>query len=427
MYPDFQYLLQSLLGTEMPAWLSIFKVFGFLVAVAFFGGAWVLSKELKRKEQEGLLQPEIKTIELGKPITTTDILTSVVLGFLAGFKAVGMLTHASEAAPDPMGYLFSMNGNLLAGIAGALLFGYLKYAEQKKVAGQKQETKQVAVYPHQRVAEIAIICAVAGIAGAKIFNALETWDQFIQDPIGSLISSSGLTFYGGLILATASLYFYARKHNIGFKHLCDSAAPALILAYGLGRIACQTSGDGDWGIFNSAYVTQADGTLIHAGPADFQQTLNTHSTYFVNNFGAINTTPYSYVPAPSWLPDWMFAMNYPHNVNNEGIPIEGCTGHYCSVLPAGVFPTPIYETVACTLLFLILWSVRRRIKQAWQMFGLYLILNGFERFCVEQIRVNYKYDWGFLHPTQAEIIAVMLMLCGAGIMFFNRKKIKAAL
>lgn len=427
MYPDFQYLLQQLFGAEMPAWLSIFKVFGFLVAVAFFGGAWVLSKELKRKEQEGLLQPEIKTVEIGKPISNSEILTSAILGFIAGFKAVGMLTNASAASPDPMGYLFSMKGNLLAGIAGALLFGYLKYAEKKKVAAQKHETKQVAVYPHQRVAEIAIICAVAGIAGAKIFNALETWDQFIQDPIGSLISSSGLTFYGGLILTTACLYYYARQHKIPFKHLCDSAAPALILAYGLGRIACQASGDGDWGVFNSAYVTQPDGTMIRATPADFQQAVHTHSTYFINNFGATNTTPYIYAPAPSWLPDWIFAMNYPHNVNNEGVPIAGCTGHYCSVLPAGVFPTPVYETIACVLLFFLLWSVRRRLKQPWQMFGLYLILNGMERFFIEKIRVNYKYDWGFIHPTQAEIIAVLLMLCGAAIMLINRNKTRAAL
>ena len=55
MYPDFQYLFQSLLGTDMPAWLSLFKTFGFLVALSFIAAAYTLVSELKRKEQAGLL------------------------------------------------------------------------------------------------------------------------------------------------------------------------------------------------------------------------------------------------------------------------------------------------------------------------------------------------------------------------------------
>ncbi len=49
------------------------------------------------------------------------------------------------------------------------------------------------------------------------------------------------------------------------------------------------------------------------------------------------------------------------------------------------------------------------------MFGLYLILVGVERFIVELIKVNYKYDWGFVHPTQAEILSVVLVITGIGV------------
>ncbi|MFX9050398.1 prolipoprotein diacylglyceryl transferase family protein, partial [Acinetobacter baumannii] len=75
----------------------------------------------------------------------------------------------------------------------------------------------------------------------------ENWNDFIKDPIDALISFSGLTFYGGLICAALAIYFYAKKHNIPFIHLADAAAPALMLAYGIGRIGCQVAGDGDWG------------------------------------------------------------------------------------------------------------------------------------------------------------------------------------
>jgi prolipoprotein diacylglyceryltransferase len=426
MYPDIQHLLQALFGVEMPAWLSIFKTFGLLVALSFLGAAWTLVKELKRKEEEGLLVPTFSEVEVGKPATANDLLVSAILGFLIGYKAGGMFSNAAAVGPDPMGYLFSVKGNLLIGIAGALIMAYVKYADKKKQQLPEPTMKKIVTYPHQRISEIVMIAAVGGIAGAKIFNAFETWDDFILNPVESLLSSSGLTFYGGLIVATLWLMYYCRKHKIPFKHLCDAAAPGLILAYGLGRLGCHFAGDGDWGIYNSAYITEPTGILRVANPEEYQQMLQAAHVYFINNFGTLADVPHISATAPGWLPDWLFAMNYPHNVNNEGVAIMGCTDNYCAVLPVGVFPTPLYEFAACMLIFLFLWSIRKRLNTAWQMFGVYLIFNGLERFFIEKIRVNYKYNWGFLHPTQAEIISCILILIGIGLLLSRKKKNIAA-
>jgi prolipoprotein diacylglyceryltransferase len=73
---------------------------------------------------------------------------------------------------------------------------------------------------------------------------------------------------------------------------------------------------------------------------------------------------------------------------------------------------PLYETIACTLLFVLLWALRKRIRPAGGLFSLYLILNGFERFMIEKIRVNNKMNLFGFQPTQAEVIAVLLMLTG---------------
>lgn len=422
MYPDFEYLLEQIFNTDLPAWLGIFKTFGFMVALAFFAAAWALSKELKRKEEQGLLTPIIKTVTVGEAPTQMELIWSGILGFIIGYKGGGIFSNIGTAAADPMSFLFTLKGNFIVGIIGAALFAYMKYSEKKKQQLPEPKQKQVILHPYQRVFEVVIIAAVAGLAGAKIFNAFETWEDFLRDPIASLFSSSGLTFYGGLIMATIALYVYAKKNNIPFKHLCDAAAPGLMLAYGIGRLGCQIAGDGDWGIFNAAYVTGADGSLHAASVAEFQTRMQDASSYFMREFGSLDNVPYIHSAAPSWLPDWMFAMNYPHNVNNEGVLLNGCAGHYCSVLPAGVFPTPLYEMVACSLIFLFLWSIRKRLKHAWQMFGIYLVFNGLERFFVEKIRVNYKYDWGFLHPTQAEIISACLVLAGIGIFLFAKSK-----
>lgn len=415
MFPDFRYLIHGLFGIQAPEWLSIFKTFGFLVALSFLGAAWATSQELKRKERQGLLLPEIKTIETGKPVTSTEFIIAILIGFVIGYKLGGMFTNFKEVSPDPMGFLLSLKGSFLVGLAGAALAAYSKYSDKKKREQEKHETKKVAIYPHQQMTEIVMIAAIAGLLGAKIFNALETWDDFIKDPIRSLTSSSGLTFLGGLITATLAFYFYCRKHKIPFKHMCDAAAPGIMLAYGVGRLGCQLSGDGDWGIYNTAYISNPDGSMRGATAADGQWIQ--HVT---------NNAQHANFPAPGGLPQWLFGMNYPHNVGNEGMAIQGCTGDYCNVLPVSVFPTPIYEAIVCIGLFFVLWALRKRFTRTLQMFGTYLIFVGVERFLVELIRVNYKYDWGFVHPTQAEIISVILVIAGACLLLFYRDKDKPA-
>ncbi|HLS70136.1 MAG TPA: prolipoprotein diacylglyceryl transferase family protein, partial [Chitinophagaceae bacterium] len=262
-----------------------------------------------------------------------------------------------------------------------------------------------------------------GLIGAKIFNALETWEHFIQDPIGSLFSTSGLTFYGGLIFATVSLYIYSKSKKISFKELCDAAAPALILAYGIGRLGCQFAGDGDWGIYNSAYITNEQGEVVAAsGPEDFQKIVDENPEAFYE-FRKFKEVPHKYFP--SKLPTWLVAQNYKYNVNNAGVRLKDpLPGEYVSVLPVAVFPTPIYEFFASLLIFGFLWFSRRKWKVPLQMFGIYLIFNGLERFFVEKIRVNTKYDLGFIQPTQAELISFAMIIAGIFTYIYVSKEAK---
>ena len=238
------------------------------------------------------------------------------------------------------------------------------------------------IHPYDLVGNITIIAAISGIIGAKIFHNLENFQDFLADPIGQLIAFSGLTFYGGLIFGAISVVVYCRKYKINVLHLMDSAAPALMLAYGIGRIGCQMSGDGDWGIVNLA-------------------------------------------PKPEWLslfPDWVWSYNFPNNVINAGVYIEGCTGKFCSVLPQPVWPTALYEVVICITLFFVLWLIRKKIKVAGMLFAIYLIMNGIERFFIEKIRVNTEYNiLGGI--TQAEIISFCLIITGLILSFLLSKKV----
>jgi phosphatidylglycerol---prolipoprotein diacylglyceryl transferase len=63
-------------------------------------------------------------------------------------------------------------------------------------------------------------------------------------------------------------------------------------------------------------------------------------------------------------------------------------------------------------LFLLLWMIRKKVTTPLVIFGIYLILNGVERFLIELVRVNKQYDMGSFNLSQAQQIAAMLMLAG---------------
>jgi prolipoprotein diacylglyceryltransferase len=421
MYPNLYFAFHDFFGVEW-TWLKIFNSFGFFVALAFIAAAWILTLELKRKQGLGLLVHTEQKITVGSPASLSELLVNFILGFLLGFKIIGAIV-TPDALNDPQGFILSSKGSTGFGLLIGLFFAGLKWWEKNKQKLKRPEERIIRIWPHDRVGDMVIYAAVFGFAGAKVFDNLEHWDSFIKDPIGSLISFSGLTFYGGLICAALALYFYARKNKIPFVHLCDAAAPALMLAYAVGRIGCQVAGDGDWGILNSALISNSEGHLITAKVEEFNNLLNVNKSFYASQFATFDTIQSLHIE-PFWgLPKWLFGYNYPHNVVSEGITFAGCTGNYCNYLPVSVFPTPFYETVMATIIFFGLWSFRNKINVAGRMFAIYLIFNGLERFLIEKIRVNSKYSIFGFHPTQAEIISSLLVIAGI-ILYWYAPKIK---
>ncbi len=93
---------------------------------------------------------------------------------------------------------------------------------------------------------IAIPCLV-GIAGAKLYHVFETPRELFANPIGLLFSRYGLAWFGGLIAGFAAFIWLARWYKIPLLEMFDAGSPAAALGYGIGRIGCLLSGDGDYG------------------------------------------------------------------------------------------------------------------------------------------------------------------------------------
>ena len=94
---------------------------------------------------------------------------------------------------------------------------------------------------------IAIPCMV-GLAGAKLYHLLESPADFFAHPLALLISPYGFAWFGGLLAGFAAFVWVGRRQHIPLLSLLDVGSPAAALGYGIGRIGCFLSGDGDYGI-----------------------------------------------------------------------------------------------------------------------------------------------------------------------------------
>jgi phosphatidylglycerol---prolipoprotein diacylglyceryl transferase len=95
---------------------------------------------------------------------------------------------------------------------------------------------------------VVAAAAIAGIIGAKLYHVLETPRELISDPVGQLLSPFGFAWLGGLLAGVGAFIYMAWHNRIPLLELCDAASPAATIGYGVGRIGCLISGDGDYGV-----------------------------------------------------------------------------------------------------------------------------------------------------------------------------------
>ncbi len=374
MYPNLSYILHDLIGTARDNGFAIVQTFGLFLALGTLTAGLMLKSELRRRAGEGQFHDTTTKVWIGRPPTVLDIASSALFGFILGWKVPPLITGIDQTPAD---FLLSMQGNVALGIGAALLLGGLRYHTDTRAASKQGKPREVTavVHPWNRWGDIAIVAALSGIVGAKVFGVLEVPPSTFAEFVRQIFSGQGLAIFGGLIAGFFGVWWYMRRHGLAFWPMADAIAPGMLVGVGVGRIGCQLAGDGDWGIDNTA-------------------------------------------PLPSgwFLPEWMWAYRYPHNVLNEGVPIPGCVDQYCAQLATPVYPTPFYEVIMLVGLGLLLWVLRKR-AEAWPglIMGLYLVANGVERFFIEKIRVNATYDLFGYQPTQAELIAVVSVLLGVAL------------
>jgi prolipoprotein diacylglyceryl transferase len=204
------------------------------------------------------------------------------------------------------------------------------------------------------------IAGLAGIAGAKLYHLLEPENRaaFFADPLHSLLSRYGFAWFGSLLAGFFAMLYLGYRAKLPLLEFLDACSPAAAFGYGIGRVGCFLSGDGDYG-------------------------------------------------RPTSLP---WGMAFPNGV----VPTTETCVQWGSPADCRVHPAPLYELFIWSAIGLLLWYMGRKAikgpKAKGEIFCTYLILTGLARFLVELIRINPPWILGM---SNAQVASVFSILAGA--------------
>ncbi len=194
---------------------------------------------------------------------------------------------------------------------------------------------------------IIAIATIAGVVGAKLWHVLQDPAALVAHP-ALLIDRAGLAWFGGLVGGLGALLLQARSNGLRSLTMLDLCAPSAALGYGVGRIGCLTSGDGDYG-------------------------------------------------KASNLP---WAMSFPHGIDPVNYPVHP-TPLYEFIVAVGITYFLWKRSAPGTA----------RLLHAGQITGEYLFLSGLARFLVEFIRINPRIYWGMSNAQVASLGSMVAGVC----------------
>ena len=127
--------------------------------------------------------------------------------------------------------------------------------------------------------DIVLAAMVGGVVGSKVYWAFAQGGAFLDDPLGTLFSRGGFTFYGGLIggILTVAFWLYWKKYPM--RQAVDACAIAVPVGYMLGRVGCFLVGDDygyptdvPWGV---AFPEGSPPTVVPVHPTQIYEILMT--------------------------------------------------------------------------------------------------------------------------------------------------------
>lgn len=251
-------------------------------------------------------------------------------------------------------------------IGAAILIGFLIAASEAKRTRQNPED----------YLDMGIIGVIAGIAGARIFYVVFSWDMYKDNLLDIFnLREGGLAIYGGVIAAVIVVFIMARVKHLSPFQILDTVALAILNGQMLGR----------WGNF---FNREAFGEYT----------------------------------------DSLFAMRLPLDAVRSGDVTELMREHMeriDGVSYIQVHPTFLYESLWCCALLIILFLYRKHKKYEGELFLLYIFGYGLGRVWIEGLRTDQLLIPGIGLPVSQVIAGCVVIFAGAALLYLrkNHKKI----
>jgi phosphatidylglycerol---prolipoprotein diacylglyceryl transferase len=243
---------------------------------------------------------------------------------------------------------------------------------------------------------LVAIPSLAGMVGAKLYHVLESPRELIADPVGQLFTSYGFAWFGGLIAGLLAFIYLGYRYRIPLLTLFDAASPAAALGYGIGRIGCLLSGDGDYGIpSNLPWAMSFPNGVVPT-------TQRVHPTPIYEFLAAV------FIAWLLWRLGGRQAATPIARPGGDGIGTQAASG--ISRAPSGkakASQSASARTSSATA------TLRRQPSSAsvlapGAVFAAYLVSTGAARFLVEFIRINPRSFFGMTNAQTASVASIVL-------------------
>ena len=247
-------------------------------------------------------------------------------------------------------------------IGTAILLGFLIAAKEAKRTGQNPEDYM----------DMGIIGVIAGIAGARIYYVIFSWDMYKDNLLHIFnLREGGLAIYGGVIGAVIAVFALARWKKLSPFLILDTVAMPILNGQMLGR----------WGNF---FNREAFGEYT----------------------------------------DGLFAMRLPVDAVRSGDITEQMRAHMETLGGVDyiqVSPTFLYESVWCAALLVILVLYRRHKQYDGELFLLYIFGYALGRVWIEGLRTDQLLIPGIGFPVSQALAGCVVLFAGAALVWLRTR------
>src|SRR4051812_29977699 len=245
-----------------------------------------------------------------------------------------------------------------------------------------------------------LIALLSGVVGARLSHVLENLDEFTRSDRTAMqnffaminLSSGGLTYYGGFILAFIVLVWYGIKKKIPLPLGMDIMAPCLMIGLGFGRIGCFLNGCCHGAVCQEPYAIT------------FPYYSNPYIDQYDHGRGPLaEKVPKELIEYRSGQP----RLVSPAEAKEQNNPQLLALMNQQRSLP--VHAAQLYSTITCFILAALLVAYFSLPHIAGRVFALMLILEGLTRYLLELLRVEPPVVGNF---SLSMILGLMLVALG---------------